>query len=108
ELALAAGHSVILDAVHARAEERAAVEAVARKANVPFSGVWLTAPERELVRRVDARQGDASDADAAVVRRQMDYDLGEMTWDRLDAGGAPEEVAAAALQKLEGSGKSRC
>jgi predicted kinase len=71
-----------VDAVHARPDERAAVEAVAREMGVGFEGVWLEAPEAELIRRVAARTGDASDADAAVVRAQLTYDLGEIGWRR--------------------------
>lgn len=101
EYALASGHSVILDAVFANPAEREAAEDAARKAGVPFDGLWLTAERDELVRRVDAREGDASDADAEIVRRQLDYDLGEMTWQALDASRAPDEVAQAALHMLE-------
>ncbi|MBB6307065.1 AAA family ATPase [Xanthobacter tagetidis] len=82
---LATGQSVIVDAVHARPDERAAVEAVARAAGVPFEGVWLEAPAAELVRRVETRTGDASDADAAVVRKQLAYELGEIGWRRKTA-----------------------
>lgn len=106
-LALAAGHSVVLDAVHARRDERDAARAVAGKAGAAFDGVWLSASRDELIRRVGARRGDASDADAGIVRRQLDYELGEMTWNRLDAGGAPEDVAAAALQLLARDGSPR-
>ncbi|MFG1300822.1 AAA family ATPase [Xanthobacter sp. V3C-3] len=83
---LATGHSVIVDAVHARPEERDAIEAVAQAADARFYGVWLDAPEGELMRRVEARTGDASDADARVVRRQLAYDLGEIRWRRPEPG----------------------
>ncbi|MFG1376844.1 AAA family ATPase [Xanthobacter autotrophicus] len=79
---LATGHSVIVDAVHARPDERDAIAEVARAAGMPFAGIWLDAPEGELIRRVEARSGDASDADAAVVRRQLSYDLGTIGWSR--------------------------
>lgn len=79
---LASDYTVIVDAVHARPEERDAIESVAREAGVPFSGLWLDVPAEELVRRVEARTGDASDADAAVVRHQLGYDLGVIRWTR--------------------------
>lgn len=79
---LASGYTVIVDAVHARAEERDALEAVAKNAGVPFAGVWLDVPAEELMRRVTARTGDASDADATVVRHQLAYDLGLIRWAR--------------------------
>ncbi|MBB3810151.1 AAA family ATPase [Pseudochelatococcus contaminans] len=99
-LALQAGQSVIVDSVHARADEREALEAVAREAGVPFAGVWLEAPLETLESRVTARVGDASDADARVVRRQADYDYGDVTWHRLETAGGPDDVARVAKRLL--------
>ncbi|MFS8037488.1 AAA family ATPase [Xanthobacter sp. AM11] len=79
---LATGYSVIVDAVHARPGERDAIEVVAQEADARFYGLWLDVPEAELIRRVEARTGDASDADAAVVRHQLAYDLGDIRWQR--------------------------
>jgi predicted kinase len=98
--ALAAGRSVIADAVFARPEERRAIAALAAKLKVPFQGLWLEASRPVLLERVGARRKDASDADAAIVERQLDYDLGAIDWQRLDAGGTPEAVAAAARALL--------
>lgn len=100
-LALGAGHSVILDAVYAQTGERNAAEDVARTTQVPFDGLWLTAPERELVRRVEHRRGDASDANADVVRQQIGYETGEVTWRKLDASGSPAAVAGEARRMLK-------
>lgn len=80
--ALRAGHSVVLDAVFARPEERRAAEDLARKVGVPFEGVWLDVPKDVAQARVAARKGDASDATPAVVERQFGYDLGEIGWRR--------------------------
>ncbi|MFZ5778939.1 MAG: AAA family ATPase [Pseudomonadota bacterium] len=82
ETALRAGHSVVLDAVFARADERAAAEAMARRVGVPFDGIWLDVPREVAQARVAARKADASDATAAVVDRQFGYDLGTITWSR--------------------------
>jgi aminoglycoside phosphotransferase family enzyme/predicted kinase len=84
---LATGYSVIVDAVHSAPHERGAVAQIAGAAQVPFVGLWLDAPDGVLKDRVTARKGDASDATADVVARQLDYDLGEISWQRLDAGG---------------------
>ena len=88
--ALAAGHSVLLDAVHAKPGERQAAETVAREAGVAFTGLWLEAPRETLLARVEERRGDASDATAEVVERQLGYELGEISWQRLEARGGLE------------------
>lgn len=82
ERVLRAGHSVVLDAVFARPEERAAAEALARKVGVPFRGIWLDVPKDVAQQRVTDRKGDASDATAIVVERQFAYDLGHIDWER--------------------------
>jgi len=82
ERMLRAGHSVVLDAVFARPEERAAAEALARKVGVPFRGIWLDVPKDVAQQRVTDRKGDASDATAIVVERQFAYDLGHIDWER--------------------------
>jgi aminoglycoside phosphotransferase family enzyme/predicted kinase len=82
---LRAGHSVVLDAVFAREDERAAAEALAGEVGVPFEGLWLDVPKEVAQVRVAARQADASDATPAVVERQYGYDLGTIGWTRLDS-----------------------
>lgn len=99
-IALQAGQSVITDAVYARPEERAAIEAVAQAAGVDFQGVWLEAPAEILLSRVTARQGDASDADAAIVRRQLGYDTGNSNWSIIDASGTPEQTFMRARSQI--------
>ncbi|WP_431858298.1 AAA family ATPase [Azospirillum sp.] len=99
-VALAAGHAVLADAVYSRPEERAAIEAAARRAGVAFQGLWLEADLPARVGRVDARRGDASDATAAVVRAQQGYETGNVAWARLDAGGDPAAVLHAAKGML--------
>jgi uncharacterized protein len=96
EAALQAGHSVIADAVFARAEERQALEDIAREAGAAFTGIWLSAPRARLAERVAARRGDASDATAAVVEKQLERGAGNVTWEAVDASGGPGQVAEAA------------
>jgi aminoglycoside phosphotransferase family enzyme/predicted kinase len=99
---LAAGYSVIADAVYGTPEQRAAIEAVASTAGVPFAGFWLEAPMRVLVDRVDARTGDASDAGATVVRRQLaTLDQASVRWRRIRADQPLDAVAAAVAQHLD-------
>jgi aminoglycoside phosphotransferase family enzyme/predicted kinase len=87
---LAAGHSAIVDAVFAKADEREAVAEMA--SGLPFYGLFLTAGLDTRVARVGARKGDASDADAAIARAQEQYDLGALEWTEIDASGTPEET----------------
>lgn len=98
--ALAAGHSVILDAVYAKPEERAAVAALANAMELPFTGFWLEADPTVLKARVTARKGDASDATAEIVARQLSYDLGPMDWVVLPGGADKATTLAAARAGL--------
>jgi len=94
--ALAAGHSAVIDAVFAKPQERAVAAASAEILCVPFHGLFLVADLATRVARVSGRGRDASDADAAVARRQETYDLGTFDWRRIDASGTPEETFARA------------
>jgi uncharacterized protein len=89
---LNSGHGAILDAVHSRPAEREAARAVAEKANVPFDGIWLEAKPESLIKRVSERIGDASDATADVVRKQLAYETGPIDWTVVDTGGGPGEA----------------
>ena len=96
-LALAAGQSVIVDAVHRRPDEREAIAAVAATLRVPFTGVWLDAPLDTAVERVSARRDDASDATAAIVARQAAQPTGPISWARIDTSGSVDDVVSAVL-----------
>ncbi|MDI3470696.1 MAG: AAA family ATPase [Pseudolabrys sp.] len=98
--ALAAGHSVIVDAVYAAPAEREAIAATARSLRVPFTGLFLTAGLETRLARVGRRTGDASDADVAVARRQDAYDLGTLDWIGIDASGTPGDTRARARAAL--------
>jgi aminoglycoside phosphotransferase family enzyme/predicted kinase len=90
---LASGHGAIADGVFAREDERQAIEAIAARRDVPFAGFWLEASLPMLEQRIERRQADASDATVDVVRRQQGYEIGRMSWRRIDAGGSAGEVA---------------
>ena len=98
---VAAGHSAIVDAVFARAADRAAVERAARVAGVPFAAVWLDAPERVLVDRVEQRGPDASDADGTVVRMQCAQWADDVRWARVDAVADQDTVLARVRAQLQ-------
>ena len=90
--ALQAGHSVILDAVHAKAAERDQAHNLAHELEVPFTGLWLDVPLSVRQDRIGGRRRDASDATAEVTKAQNSYDLGPMDWQILDAGGDLDSV----------------
>lgn len=104
---LAAGQSVITDAVFADPEERLAIERVAASAGAPFHGLWLEASPEVMQERVTRRTRNVSDANAWVVRLQLQYDPGEITWTRFDSSGSREETLAKALQILELRGDNK-
>jgi len=89
-----AGLSVIADAVYAMPAQREAIEQAASESGVPFVGIWLDAPEALLTERLQQRTGDASDADASVLRTQQAQGAGPMTWHRLDASAPADAVLA--------------
>jgi len=99
-LALEAGWSVIVDAVQAKPGERQAVAALAEIHDVPFTGLWLKAPAEVMRARVGGRQGDVSDATPRVIEVQLAYDLGPMAFDKIDASGSIDTVAALCLERI--------
>lgn len=100
EHALRAGHAVVLDAVFAREAERNNAVRLAKQLQLGFKGYWLEASPDVLKARVSARQGDASDATADVVAKQLRYDLGRISWQRVDASGGIGDTATEVRRTL--------
>jgi aminoglycoside phosphotransferase family enzyme/predicted kinase len=100
EIALRAGHSVVVDAVHRDPTERRKIAEVASTTGASFIGLWLDAPLPTMIARVDARTGDASDATADVVGRQADEPLGRIEWHRLDGSRSPAVLTEEVLRML--------
>jgi aminoglycoside phosphotransferase family enzyme/predicted kinase len=98
--ALAAGRSVIADAVFRRAGDRDAIARAAAEVGAPLAGLWLDAPEETLVARVTARRDDPSDASAGVVRHQLAQPVGELRWTAIDASGTIARVVQNAADQL--------
>jgi len=72
--ALASGHSVVVDATFLTAAERAGFLELAQRARIPVRILATEAPEtvlRERVRKRAARGQDPSEADEAVLDRQL-------------------------------------
>jgi hypothetical protein len=97
-MALEGGHSVIVDAVHAKKEERDAVAEIAARVGAAFTGIWLDAPAETMRQRIAARTGDVSDATPAVLDEQLSFDLGEQSFTVIDAGRPLDEVVASCLE----------
>jgi len=104
--ALASGWPVVVDAVFAKAFEREAARQLAARHGMGFLGLWLEARADEMKARVSARKGDASDANASVVDKQLGYDLGTIDWRRIDASGTPEETYERAMRVMLSSSAS--
>jgi len=66
---LSAGFSAVIDAAFLRREERDAARELARQCHAKFEILACEAPDAELQRRLAVRTSDASEADAAVLRR---------------------------------------
>ncbi|MBI1212996.1 MAG: AAA family ATPase [Alphaproteobacteria bacterium] len=98
--ALAAGRSVIVDAVFAREDERRAIRSIAEASAAPFVGIWLEAPREILEQRLSSRRGDVSDADISVLHKQLKYDIGHMTWHHVDASGDVAAIAGTVMRHL--------
>lgn len=91
---LKSGHSVILDATFTNQDDRDALAAIAGESGVALEALWLRADDRQMIDRVTQREGDASDADAEVVRQQL-AESGTATpegWREVDARGDIEET----------------
>jgi len=97
---LSTGAAVIADAVFGTAAERDSLRRVAEAAGADFVGLWLSADTEILTDRVTVRTGDASDATAAVVARQVQLLSGPEDWLWIDAGGGRQETLAKAATAL--------
>jgi aminoglycoside phosphotransferase family enzyme/predicted kinase len=111
-LVLAANHSVIVDAVFAKSDERAAVEAIAASAKSAFRGLFLVADLQTRLDRVGTRGLDASDANATVAVQQESFALGSIDWAEIDASGTLaqtlERARAAICSERWGPASSAC
>jgi predicted kinase len=73
-IAAKAGHAVVVDATFLKRRQRDLFYREARARGIPFIIVDVTAPETTLRERIAARlaaQGDASEADQAVLTSQL-------------------------------------
>ncbi|MDP4796698.1 MAG: AAA family ATPase [Rhodospirillales bacterium] len=99
--ALAAGQCVVLDAVFAKAEQRAQADTLAIECGVPYQGLWVDAPEHVRVHRVETRERNVSDVTTDVARQQSEYELGPITWAKIDSSGKKNATIDQALKVLK-------
>lgn len=102
--ALAAGHSVIVDATFLAASNRRAIEKIAIDTQVPFHPIWLAAPQDILLHRIRTRAPDASDATEDVLRAQIAAMPEPGNWPTVDASGTLETTVMAAKARLRAKG----
>lgn len=95
-----AARAVIADAVYARATERRRIRAVAQRAGVPFTGIWLDMPVADAKSRVAARSGDVSDATPEVVERQAAFTQAPGDWLILDARQPTDDLVGQVLDHM--------
>ena len=100
QIALLSGTSVVVDAVFLSEKERNQFERMAKNTGLKFHGFWLEANSEAMMRRVDARTNDASDADANVVRKQLGQSSGTVQWHRIGADGTLEDTVKKCLAVL--------
>jgi aminoglycoside phosphotransferase family enzyme/predicted kinase len=110
-LLLALGESVIVDASWASAGQRAAAAALAATTHADLVPLQCTAPADIAQRRLAARQGGVSDADAAVARKMaaaqerwaeaVTIDTGGTGPDEFSPGPGQPPGAVAAQRALE-------
>lgn len=98
------GWSVIADGVFLHSGERVAIEDIARQARVPFAGIWLRAPTKELLDRVERRRNDPSDATPAVVHMQSSLVVEPSGWAIIDADQPIDRSTAIIRRVLSVSG----
>lgn len=101
EQILAAGGTVIAAAVFDRAPDRARIEKAATEQGREFTGVWLDVSPDVLRQRVEQRRGGPSDATVDILARQLQKDIGDMAWHRIDAG-RDRTAVADDIRRLQG------
>ncbi len=90
---LQAGFACVLDATFLPTDAAILIQGMSRTLGVPVHKVWLEAPDEVLRARISARQGDASDADLAVLEHQL-CQPAPAGWLRVDVSGSPAEALA--------------
>ena len=95
------GHSVVLDALFFKPEFRRRAEDLAKKLNVSFCGFWVDAPLEVRAQRVAKRKRNPSDVKSLeALKKQLDIDVGEVTWHQIDSSRDRNETLARVFEIL--------
>lgn len=86
QITVDSGQAVILDATFRDEARVREAQALAAERDLRFSALWMDPGREERLRRVSARQKDASDADRSVAAAQSEPELDESLWTRETQG----------------------
>ncbi|WP_435000968.1 AAA family ATPase [Sulfitobacter sp. MF3-043] len=90
---LKTGHSVLIDATFLLPEDRERATKISADTGIALHRFWLEAPPDILIDRATARRGDASDADADVIRAQIANNTPPHDWTIISAAGSIADTA---------------
>ncbi|WP_282607406.1 bifunctional aminoglycoside phosphotransferase/ATP-binding protein [Pelagibius sp. Alg239-R121] len=94
------GCSVVVDAVFSVQAKRRSFETVASDMSIRPWCFWLSAPGDVLKSRVAVRRNDVSDATQKIVELQLGYNLGEVSWQRIESNAEPDILARRILDSV--------
>lgn len=101
---LATGHSVFIDATFLDPDDRQTATNITADTGIVVHRFWLEAPLDTLIDRVKARRGDASDADADLVRAQFSSATPPHDWTSISATGSIADTVARIEPELRATG----
>ncbi|MDR3326427.1 MAG: AAA family ATPase [Rhodospirillaceae bacterium] len=101
EQILKRGHSVIVDAVFFKQYQRDDIEAVARRVDIPFEGIWLFSTSEILHSRIKERFNDVSDATVSTLEQQLISQLEQVNWKYQDTSNGIKETFMSVRKSLK-------
>ena len=101
KLALQAGKAVVLDAVFRSEIRREHLREVVAGLGSSLYGFWCSVPPEIAKERIRGRTDDVSDATEDVLLKQLNAEIGDVQWERLDTRLLPDEVVKVLQKKLE-------
>jgi len=107
ELILSQGGCVVTDAVFDKEIDRDRIEKVAHDRGIAFADFWLAADPLVLWQRVSERKRGPSDATVDILSRQLQRNIAQPTWRRVEADRKLTDIAAEMLGCLPAATSSR-